>query len=543
MKLNNLNLPLILLFTALLALAGCEADSSGDGSSVNGGEQNVDGSGNGSNDDGSKEFDEDGDGIPDNEDSCPATGNDGVDADADGIDDACDGQVSNQDDLDGDGVLNGEDNCPLIANPDQKNTDRDLYGDACDIDTDGDGVDDKVKNSDGTFKAKPAADGGDNCPLIANSSQSDRDGNGVGNACDTDADGDGVDDKVEASDGTFSVLSVADGGDNCPLQPNANQLDSDDDGLGDACETDGAIWDQTDRDGDGIANKDLAGNDISDDNCPTVANPNQEDSDGDGLGNVCDADMDNDGVNDKTDVDPVVMLPLVGGDNCPYVPNGADQAGVAGVGNQTDTDGDGVGDACDRVNNIEFACGVGEQFTPMLASDSQIAAVASVDESACLLPALGGLLCNVSDEGNVIDDDLANFATIQNTNLLGLSNVSLRVAATSGFAYPGHNVIGVSIAEASQLVKLGLLTNGGLKVRTLLNGEIQEESDGQVGADLDLLGIVGLLGGNESEFLVFQTSKRFDSVEVVSGGFQLLSLLDEFNVHAVCASKTEVQVP
>ena len=34
-------------------------------------------------------------------------------------------------------------------------------------------------------------------------------------------------------------------------------------------------------------------------------------------------------------------------DNCPTVPNGPAQAGIPGVGNQTDTDGDAMGDACD----------------------------------------------------------------------------------------------------------------------------------------------------------------------------------------------------
>ena len=34
-------------------------------------------------------------------------------------------------------------------------------------------------------------------------------------------------------------------------------------------------------------------------------------------------------------------------DNCPTVPNGPAQAAIAGLGNQLDRDGDGIGDACD----------------------------------------------------------------------------------------------------------------------------------------------------------------------------------------------------
>ena len=60
------------------------------------------------------------------------------------------------------------------------------------------------------------------------------------------------------------------------------------------------------------------------DNCPDVSNSGQTDTDGDGQGDACDGDDDNDTVVD-------------GGDNCPTTPNSG----------QTDTDGDGQGDACD----------------------------------------------------------------------------------------------------------------------------------------------------------------------------------------------------
>jgi hypothetical protein len=452
-------------------------------------------------------IDSDEDGIPDNQDSCPNVTNSGTDVDADGIDDACDADIGSSNDLDSDGVLNSADNCPVIANTDQENRDSDLFGDVCDTDADGDGVDDKVDNGDGSFSALAPTDDGDNCPLVPNDGQSDLDSDANGDACDTDADGDTVADKADQGDGTFTVIGASDGGDNCPLVSNVGQEDADGDGVGDACEND--------ADSDGIPD--------GADNCPATANPGQEDLDGDGTGDVCDSDVDGDGIADEDALGQSL-------DNCPRVVNA----------DQSDTDGDGIGDACDLVNDAEYACGVnGEPFTPLLATDSDLSAEASKDLSGCLLGL--GLLCDVQSPGNVIDTDLSNVATMQNTDLLGLSTVSLRVAASTGFAFPGANALGVAFSESAQALQVDLL-GGDLIVRTKLNGAVQEESSGSGTLDLDLLGASGLLDGTDISFLVFQTERRFDSVEIEFAP-SVLSLLNEVNVQAVCASKTDVSVP
>ena len=180
--------------------------------------------------------DGDADGVTDDKDNCPSAKNaDQKDTDKDGKGDACDT------DDDGDGVVDTSDNCALVSNKTQTDTDKDGKGDACDSDDDGDGV----------------ADTTDNCPLVSNKAQTDTDKDGKGDACETDDDGDGV----------------ADDTDNCPGTPNADQTDTDNDGEGDVCDDDG--------DGDGVAD--------ASDNCPTTSNPDQADSDEDGAGDACDS--------------------------------------------------------------------------------------------------------------------------------------------------------------------------------------------------------------------------------------------------------------
>jgi len=65
-------------------------------------------------------------------------------------------------DEDGDGFEDAHDNCPHIANPDQTDTDKDKIGDACDDDSDDDGLPDDDEKGHGTDPKNDDTDG-DHC--------------------------------------------------------------------------------------------------------------------------------------------------------------------------------------------------------------------------------------------------------------------------------------------------------------------------------------------------------------------------------------------
>jgi hypothetical protein len=86
--------------------------------------------------------------------------------------------------------------------------------------------------------------------------------------------------------------------DNCPVTANTDQSDADIDFFGDACD------ECTDTDDDGYGNPGYASNTCVVDNCPQMSNADQSDFDSDGLGDACDTDDDNDGVLDGSDFCP-----------------------------------------------------------------------------------------------------------------------------------------------------------------------------------------------------------------------------------------------
>jgi len=117
-----------------------------------------------------------------------------------------------------------------------------------------------------------------------------------------------------------------------------------------------ASADQLDADGDGVGN--------AADNCADTVNPDQRDLDRDGAGDLCDSDVDGDGLDDAIDPDDDNDGVDDDLDTCSNVPDGA----------QFDVDDDGQGDSCDAddgiVRGVRLAAGDLIVWEPESGSDS-----------------------------------------------------------------------------------------------------------------------------------------------------------------------------
>lgn len=219
------------------------------------------------------------------------------DTDNDGIDNSLDN------DDDGDGVLDTADNCVLLDNSEQLDTDGDGIGDECDFDEDNDSIPDMIEQFVGSGSLNPdsqpefvgsynvcadgldndldenvdgndegcvdtdndtAPDFIDNCPLLPNDVFENHDGDDLGDDCDPDDDDDTITDEVDL----------------CPDTP-----------IGALADANGCSDGEVDADGDGILNPFALSvgpsGAVGFDNCPVVFNPDQADSDGNGIGDVC----------------------------------------------------------------------------------------------------------------------------------------------------------------------------------------------------------------------------------------------------------------
>jgi hypothetical protein len=144
--------------------------------------------------------------------------------------------------------------------------------------------------------------------------------------------------------------NIADASDNCPNTHNIDQADSDGDAAGDACDPDddndgvADVADQFPFDPSRAGDIDNDGIDGFVDNCPTVSNASQIDSDVDGTGNACDDDDDNDGTADAQDAYPTNPSRTTGDSNVlGKISKNSDSFGSA-MDNAGDVNKDGVDD-------------------------------------------------------------------------------------------------------------------------------------------------------------------------------------------------------
>ncbi len=201
---------------------------------------------------------------------------------------------------------------------------------------------------------------------------------------------------------------VVDLKDNCPSVANKDQLDTDHDGKGNNCDTN----DDNDRIKD------------SQDNCPLVINNNQSDTDHDGKGDACDntpakkdsKDSDADGIPNAVDNCPLNSNPKQldvnhngkgsvcdNDDDSDNIIDSADNCPLAFNLDQLDTDADGQGDVCDKDDDNDNLDDASDNC-PLIKNKNQ------KDKDGDKI----GDACDDDDDNDTISNDLDNCRTTPN---------------------------------------------------------------------------------------------------------------------------------
>jgi hypothetical protein len=417
--------------------------------------------------------------------------------------------------------LSNEDEAALGTDPENADSDADGLGDFYEV---GDPFAPFDSDGDLIIDALDADDDGDGILTI------DEDTNQNGDPSDDDADGDGLPNYLEPDSDDDGIDDAVD---NCRLLANADQSDLNGNGLGDVCEA-------NDSDADGWPD--------FEDNCAAVANPWQEDADGDGVGDACDnclitanpdqSDLDADGVGD-------------GCDNCVLTSN-ADQSdmdldGVGDVCDDVDTDGDGYTDDIDNCPTVanpdqldsDFD-GIGDLCEVNFVSDWQI----DFEGAGCADGTSGDTCsargadpdCTNGTGACAISGARSARLTNASASVRGLQIVSPVGAADAGGAFTCRFAIRVAAADPTSTVILWRGRDGGINNGTalwlrLFGNDIELAPRAAVGAPADWQGTG--FGLNESWTIqiryqpdqdLIEASWASDAAGLDTGG---LSLVDE----------------
>jgi len=354
-----------------------------------------------------------------------------LDTDGDGLTDRLElalGLDPTRNDSDGDGLVDGvETNHGL-----QVDTDHDGLADAIDLDSDGDGIPDSTEtvqdtDGDGIANYRDLDSDADGFTDLAESAV-DTDGDGAGDFLDADSDGDGVTDSREKAIGTSRTSTDSDGDgipDRTEIGSGAQPADTDGDGTPDALDTD--------SDNDGLSDAREVG--------PNPASP--IDTDHDGRPDYQDTDSDADGISDATERGTASNPADTDGDGTPdSLDVDSDGDGVTDAlevgptaATPSDTDGDGMADYQDTDSDNDCATDRAEPSSSrlMAVSDADINCPASAPKcdttvGRCVLPknALGTDTVRVQGAGGNSGCSAAGGGLLGLLALLGLASRSRR---------------------------------------------------------------------------------------------------------------------